>query len=91
MEQIGKLVTCDRCGHTIFLERIGTEEWSNRAAYKDLPREWMQESQFGHLCPKCAKEFQTFCKGFFKHVAVAWERALDYEEESDDMPREIGS
>lgn len=77
MEQIGKLVTCDRCGITIFVEQKGTEEWSDRPAYESLPRGWMRESQFGHLCPSCARQFQLFCRDFFKSVAVSWQSALD--------------
>ena len=76
----GGLCTCSRCSNSVFLMYTGSDY--GQEIYQSLPKEWMHETQFGYLCPKCAKEFQTFCKDFFpKGVAVSWTWALDYEEE----------
>ena len=85
----GELVTCSRCSTSIFLKLLGKEAldggYSSYEKYEELPKEWMHETQFGYLCPKCAKEFQTFCRDFFpKPVAPAWRYALDWEEEKNE-------
>ena len=81
----GKLVSCCRCSNAIFLKLLGREAldggYSSYDKYEDLPKEWMYETQFGHLCPKCAKEFQIFCRDFFPgNIAPAWRNALDWVE-----------
>ena len=81
----GELVICSRCGHSVFLKLIGKEAldggYSSYEKYEELPKEWMYETQFGYLCPKCAKEFQTFCRDFFPGgLAQRWTSALDWEE-----------
>lgn len=79
----GELVSCCRCPTTIFLKYLGTDSFGFRDEdrFESLPREWMYQTQFGYLCPKCAKEFQTFCRDFFPgSLAPAWTNALDWEE-----------
>ena len=81
----GEMVSCCRCPTTIFLKYLGKSDmdggYSSYEKYEELPKEWMHESQFGYLCPKCSKEFQTFCRDFFPDpVAPAWQWALDWAE-----------
>lgn len=70
-EKSGKLITCDRCGETLFLKYTGEVGLSNyagpgtRSTYEDLPKTWMHNSGFGHLCPFCAGVFVRWLKEFF--------------------------
>lgn len=84
MEQVGKLITCDRCGRSIFLTLTGKEDWSDRLSYQEKPREWTQEIGHGDLCPDCTKEFQTFCKEFFKNTGGTWTYVSEYKEKQND-------
>ena len=85
----GTLITCSRCNTAIFLKHLGKENLdgghSSYDKYEELPKEWMSETQFGYLCPRCAREFQRFCRDFFpKEVASAWRNALEWEEKYTD-------
>ena len=44
----GQLVTCDRCGKTIF--RKETEV----GLFEKLPKDWTDPSAIGDLCPCCS-------------------------------------
>lgn len=81
-QNLGKLITCDRCGRIIFLKYTGLKDcgFRDQDEFESVPREWMHQEQFGDLCPSCAKEFQIFCRDFFPSVAASWTFALDYEE-----------
>lgn len=74
----GKLITCDRCGATLFLKFLGTEDGSNYGGaydkYDPLPDDWMYQTCAGYMCPECAKQFKTFVNEFFNgKVAPAWQ------------------
>ena len=82
-EQRGTLVTCDRCSETKFLGYLGEVGLSNyagpgtRPKYEDLPKTWVYDTHFGHLCPVCAKVFNDWMMDFFgyekyKKIAPAW-------------------
>ena len=82
-EQLGKLITCNRCGETKFLKRTGEEGLSSyacpgtRSTYEELPRTWIYDTKFGHLCPHCAEIFVRWLKDFFgqeqyEKVAYRW-------------------
>lgn len=87
----GLLITCDRCGETVFLKKTGVNDldgWTNRSTqystYQSLPQNWMYETAFGHLCPKCAREFQTFCANFFtKELPSNWKSAIEITEKKE--------
>lgn len=49
----GDLLTCDRCGNTVFV--ICGDEG---------PRGWNWAGDIGHLCPKCSKEYKNIIKDF---------------------------
>lgn len=57
--KLGRLVTCDRCGETVFLKYLRSESRDGGFSpsaniYEDLPRNWLDISYFGNLCPSCA-------------------------------------
>ena len=85
----GEMVTCCRCSTSIFLKFIRSETLDGGYGdkyekYEELPKEWMYETYFGYLCPKCSKEFQTFCRDFFPGtLAPRWTSALDWEEPNE--------
>ena len=77
-EKIGKLITCVRCPTNIFLKQVGTDYGSNytdpgysRMVCEDLPKTWIYDTRFGHLCPTCAREFVNFIDVFFENTTVA--------------------
>lgn len=66
----GQLVTCNRCGKTIFLkctgegvEDGGFTRWNSFEAF---PEGWYKISNFGDLCPDCFIEYEKFKKEFLK-------------------------
>lgn len=84
----GILVTCDRCGETVFLKKTGVNDldggYTRYNTYQSLPQNWMYEIAFGHLCPKCAREFQTFCANFFtKELPPEWKSAIEITEKKE--------
>lgn len=77
-EQIGKLLTCDRCKKTEFLPYIGTKEygsWYPRAdEFQEPPEPWVIKEDLGDcaagheyidLCPSCRKVYLKIKKDFF--------------------------
>lgn len=68
----GKLVTCDRCHHTIFLKYLRRNELDGGFSpgydkYEDLPDEWGYECKIGHLCPRCNNEFKDIIGKFVEN------------------------
>lgn len=78
-EQRGKLVTCDRCGESIFLKELEVKErerdggftrW-NEYKYEDLPEGWSSvtfDRGFSvnyKLCPHCYELFEKYRTMFF--------------------------
>lgn len=77
-EQRGKLVTCDRCGESIFVKELKAEEkerdggftrW-NEYTYENLPNGW-DRVYFGYnfnngmLCPRCVAVFEIAREEFW--------------------------
>lgn len=77
-EQRGKLVTCDRCGESIFVKELKAEEkerdggftrW-NEYTYEDLPNGW-DHVYFGYnfyggmICPTCVAIFELAREEFW--------------------------
>lgn len=76
-KEIGMLVTCDRCGQTIFLKHIGTEDldggYTKYNKFESLPDTWLYETPIGHLCESCAYVFRKWITEFKDgHVAPSW-------------------
>lgn len=77
-EQRGKLVTCDRCGESIFVKELKAEEkdrdggftrW-NEYTYEELPSGWDTvcfgyNFKGGMLCPKCVAIFELAREEFW--------------------------
>ena len=74
----GKLVTCNRCGTETFLKFVEHRDMDGGFSpgydvYENLPDEWLHETEFGHLCPACAREFRYFIDNFmYGKVAPKW-------------------
>ena len=62
----GKLITCERCGKQLFLERTGIKDmdggYSSYETYQDKPEGWESVSKPGgkgymEVCPGCWEEY----------------------------------
>ena len=57
----GQLVTCDRCGQTVFLKTIGEGEldggYTRWNKFDPFPTGWSVKSGLGDLCPDCSREW----------------------------------
>jgi hypothetical protein len=79
----GKRVTCDRCGTETFLKFVTHVEMDGGFSpgydkYEALPDDWLYESEFGHLCPVCAREFIYFIDNFMNgKVPDKWKIKLE--------------
>jgi hypothetical protein len=68
MKSYGKIVTCDKCGASIFLKRVAFGSVDEKAdgdghayqslnVYQNLPDSWGEG--FGmDLCPECMKDYE---------------------------------
>lgn len=67
-EQIGKRLTCDRCGETIFLKWEGMSEfdggYSKIQHFEKVPEGWGSVMGLGQLCPKCYGEYIKLIEDF---------------------------
>lgn len=73
---VGKLVICDRCGESVFIQYIGDKPldggYSSVAEFEPIPKDWgdcyplIGKSQVTKmLCPACAKEWKAQVNVFF--------------------------
>ena len=78
-KQRGKLITCDRCGETIFLKELEAKERDTDGGYTrwneykyEEPLEGWTHQYFGDystsfdLCPECSKKLEETRNNFFK-------------------------
>ena len=78
-EQRGKLLTCDRCGKTVFLKELEAKERDTDGGYTrwneykhEAPPEGWARKYFGdyttsyNLCPECTKILEETHNNFFK-------------------------
>ena len=67
-EQIGKRLTCDRCGETIFLKWEGMSEfdggYSKIQHFEKVPEGWGSVIDLGLLCPRCYVEYGNLIENF---------------------------
>ena len=79
----GMMHYCHRCDEKIFLKYVGKGEtdggYTTWDKYEDLPEGWLYETEFGYLCPKCAREFKIMMTNFFNGDILAKWR-IDVEE-----------
>ena len=80
----GKLINCARCNNMLFLrflERTPIDGGiSHYDKYQDLPKSWIRDNHFGHLCPHCASMFNNMLGKFFEgsNLAPAWQPQEDF-------------
>ena len=72
----GDLVTCSRCGETIFLAKLGSRDldggFSRYDVFEELPDDWLFITQLeGHLCPNCSNTFKQIIADFMHGVSIA--------------------
>ena len=77
VETKGKMITCKRDNNWVFLKYLGEGDvdggYTKYDKYEKLPDDWLYETRFGYLCPKCAREFREFMTNFFNgEVAPCW-------------------
>ena len=74
----GDLVTCSRCGQTIFLKKLGYSPSGGYRPHDDiekLPDDWLNIVELGgHLCPSCSLMFKRMIEKFMDGVDIppAW-------------------
>lgn len=72
----GRLITCDRCGNTIFLKETGSHaEWDEppTTTYEPMPDTWLYETPIGYLCNTCTEDFRYWVTEFMNgKVAPVW-------------------
>lgn len=68
----GKLVTCDRCGKTVFLRTTGDGEmdggFTRWNEFEPFPIGWDMRNDIGTLCPKCSEGYKNLLKSFMERV-----------------------
>lgn len=73
-EAKGKLVTCERCGNTIFLKLVGSENFdggfTRQDYFEDAPDGWElcatdKKRKYCRLCPSCYAEYTRLLSKFY--------------------------
>lgn len=81
-EEIGKLVTCNRCGTKIFLRFIGETNldggFTKINNFEPLPPEWLWITDYGLLCDNCAGQLRDKVHDFLGDDATSkWKHPLN--------------
>ncbi len=74
-QKLGKLLTCDRCGTTVFLEKKDDKRdfsdgyVSDLSEFEEAPDDWTRlrrehEKDDVLLCPDCSRLFDKICNDF---------------------------
>ena len=79
-QKLGKLLTCDRCGTTLFLEKKKDKTdysdgyVSDLSEFEDPPGDWIRirsdKNDDIMLCTDCAKLFNKLCDDFMDNGRV---------------------
>lgn len=78
-QEKGKLLTCNRCGKSVFLKFLGMEpqEWSKPTEqYATAPDGWANAVSLGRdidLCPECTEEWVELQTRFMKKPPIVLE------------------
>lgn len=71
----GKLVTCDRCGKSIFIKCTGEKEldggYTRYNTFESLPEGWDWHTEVNRLCPTCNEEWNKLVDAFKCYVKEA--------------------
>lgn len=69
-EKKGKIVACDRCGETTFVNLVGVDfldgGFSHSDKFENLPKGWGYFPGFGSLCPACRSKAEKLVNDFMK-------------------------
>lgn len=79
----GLLITCAKCNTELFLKLIGTNEadggYTKWDKFEEVPEEWLHETAFGYLCPKCSNEFKRLMTEFLgDNTPSKWKLNLNF-------------
>lgn len=73
-EKVGKMITCDRCGETVFLKCIGEGEtdggYTRWNKFEAAPEGWAYHLDVGRLCPKCDSLYTGIIKSFMNKELI---------------------
>lgn len=68
-EYLGKIIKCDRCGKTHFLNYTGTKSldggYTKVDEFDKRPDEWGYHGETGLLCDECEAAYQKLIDEFF--------------------------
>lgn len=72
--KLGKLLTCDRCGKTVFLECTGEGEtdggYTRWNKFEAAPNGWKCHAEVGNLCPECNSSYKDLIKSFMNKEII---------------------
>lgn len=73
-EKVGKMLTCDRCGKTVFLECVGKGEtdggYTRWNKFEAAPAGWEVCTEVGTLCPECNSLYKDLIKSFMTKANI---------------------
>ena len=90
--KIGKMIVCDRCGGSVFLECTGEGEtdggYTRWNKFEAAPEGWDRHLDIGMLCPKCNSLYMDIIKSFMNKepivvTSVASDATSGYIQEED--------
>lgn len=73
MKANGKMITCDRCGQTVFCKTTGEGERDGGYTRWNTFEEaegWTYEYKIGDLCPQCTEEYKKLIEEFKRKQEV---------------------
>lgn len=73
-QKVGKMIVCDRCGYSVFLECIGEGEtdggYTRWNKFEAAPKGWAYHLDTGTLCPKCNSFYTDIIKSFTNKESI---------------------
>lgn len=67
-KQNGQVLTCDRCGESVFLRHTGYGErdggYTRWDKFESPPEGWDYVHNIGDLCPNCARAYKQMIEEF---------------------------
>lgn len=73
-QKIGKILICDRCGDSVFLNCIGEGEtdggYTKWNKFEVAPDGWNRYLGIGILCPKCNSLYTDIVKSFMNKESI---------------------
>ena len=73
----GRMLTCDRCGKSIFLkctgEGVADGGYTRWNTFENPPEDWNCVKDVGSVCPECWEDFQIMMERYKKKPPVVKE------------------